>query len=155
MSQEEYMLAAIEAARTAYAEGDYAVGCVVATHDGVVTTGANRTHLDADATQHAEMIAIRKASEVLGTKRLSNCTLYSTHEPCPMCMSAAIWARVGTLVFGATMEDHKAFRDAFGNEAWPWRVIDIPAAEVAKRASSDIQIVPGYLREACLELFHE
>lgn len=155
MPFQEHMLAAIEAAHAAYAEGDYAVGCIIASDDQIVATGANRTHLDADATQHAEMIAIRKASEVLNTKKLSNCTLYSTHEPCPMCMSATIWARVGTLVFGATMEDHKAFRDTFGNDNWPWRVIDIPAVEVAKRSCSDIQIVPGYMREACLQLFHQ
>lgn len=148
------MQAAIKAAREAYAQGDYAVGCVVVADSQIVASGANSTHVDADATQHAEMMAIRSASRALKTKDLSICTLYSTHEPCPMCMSAAIWARVGGLAFGATMEDHKHFRDAFGNRDWPWRVIDIPAAEVANRSSSDIHIVAGFMRQACLELFH-
>lgn len=149
------MEAAIEAAREAHADGDYSVGSLVAMGNRVLGIGGNRTHLDMDSTQHAEMIAIRKAFATLGSKNLSSCALYSTHEPCPMCMSAAIWARIGTVVFGATMEDHKRHRDRRGNEVWPWRVIDIPAQEVADRSGVEVEIIDGYMRDACLELFHD
>lgn len=155
MVSSDHMMAAIRAAKSARANGDYAVGAVIALGGREVSAGGNRTHLDEEPTQHAEMIAIRDASATLRTKNLSGCFLYSTHEPCPMCMSAAIWARISTVVFGATMADHKEFRDSFGNVRWPWRVIDIPAEEVAARSQSDIQIVPGYMRESCIKLFHD
>jgi tRNA(Arg) A34 adenosine deaminase TadA len=128
------MKAVIAAAKRAHAAGDYSVGSVVT---------------------KAEVIAICGASAILRTRDLSSCVLCSTHEPCPMCMSAAIWARIGTIVFGATMEDHKRHRDMHGNETWPWRVIDIPAREIAERSASKVKIIDGYMRDACLDQFQE
>jgi len=136
------------------AAGDYAVGSVVAKDDRIISMAGNRTHIDRDATQHAEMIAIREAARVLGIKDLSSCTLYATHEPCPMCMGAVVWSRIPHVVFGATMEDHKRFRDQQGNSQWRWRVIDIPASVVAKQAEPPVALLRGFMREECLALFH-
>ena len=116
--------------------------------------GGNRTHIDNDATMHAELIAIKAASNTLDSKDLSGCALYSTHEPCPMCMSAIIWARISKVVFGASMEEHKAFRDQYSTEQWKWRVIDVPAEFIASRGDPSIELYPGYMRKECCELFH-
>jgi tRNA(Arg) A34 adenosine deaminase TadA len=148
------MRVAIEAARESRAAGDYAVGSVVTRDERVISKAGNRTHLDNDATQHAELIVLRAAAKVLGTKDLSGCTLYSTHEPCAMCMGAMVWARVRHVVFGATIEDHKRYRDRYGNERWRWRVLDIPARAIAELADPPIELVAGFMREECLGLFH-
>ncbi|WP_454624697.1 nucleoside deaminase [Bradyrhizobium cenepequi] len=148
------MVAAIEMARGARAAGDYAVGSVLVHRGQIVSRAGNRTHLDQDATQHAEMIAIRDAATALGTKNLSGCTLYSTHEPCPMCMGAIVWSRVTCVVFGATMDDHKRFRDKHGTERWRWRVIDIPAAVIAAKGEPPVELISGFMRDECAALFH-
>lgn len=91
----------MELAREAAAAGEVPVGAVVV-HDGnIVGTGANRTLRDNDATAHAEMLAIRAASDTLGGWRLNDCTLYVTLEPCAMCAGAIVLARVDRVVFGA------------------------------------------------------
>lgn len=148
------MRAAIEMARESRAAGDYAVGSVVAQDGRIISKAGNRTHIDKDATQHAEMIAIREAARVLGTKDLSGCTLYTTHEPCPMCVGAAVWSRIPHVVFGASMEDHKRFRDQRGNSQWRWRVIDIPALSISEQADPPVELLGGFMREECLALFH-
>lgn len=96
-----YLRQALELAREAAAAGEVPVGAVVV-HDGdIVGTGANRTLRDNDATAHAEMLAIRAASDTLGSWRLDDCTLYVTLEPCAMCAGAIVLARVHRVVFGA------------------------------------------------------
>ena len=148
------MRAAIEIAGESRAAGDYAVGSVLARDGRMVSKAGNRTHLEMDATLHAELIAIREGARKLGTKDLSGCVLYSTHEPCVMCMGAVVWSRISCVVFGATINDHKRFRDAHGNARWRWRVIDIPASLVAAKADPPIEQVSGFMREECLALFH-
>lgn len=148
------MRAAIEMARASRAAGDYAVGSVLVRNGRIISKAGNRTHLESDPTHHAELVAIREAARELGTKDLTGCVLYSTHEPCVMCMGAVVWARVSSVVFGATLDDHKRFRDEHGNEQWRWRVIDLPAALVAARADPQVELIGGFMREECLALFH-
>jgi guanine deaminase len=76
-------------------------GSIVTKGDEVVSTGTNRVTASGDPTAHAEVVAIRRAAEVLGTHDLSGCTLYASTEPCPMCLAAAWWARVDAIVFAA------------------------------------------------------
>ena len=101
MTDERYMLAALEEARACLSTGDIPVGCVIERDGEIVGRGRNRREGRHDATAHAEVEAIRDASEKLGTWRLSGCTLYVTLEPCPMCAGAAWAAQVGRIVFGA------------------------------------------------------
>ena len=102
MEHEKYMREALALARQAAAEGEVPVGCVIADADGkIVGRGRNRREKASDATAHAEIEAIRRAGETLGSWRLDGCTLYVTLEPCPMCAGAIINARIPTLVFGA------------------------------------------------------
>lgn len=102
MDREEYMAAALELAREAYAAGEVPVGCVIADSQGrIIGRGRNRREELGDATAHAEVEAIRQACAKTGDWRLDRCTIYVTLEPCPMCAGAIINARVGTVVFGA------------------------------------------------------
>ncbi len=76
-------------------------GSVVVRDGKGIAEAANRVIRDLDPTAHAEMIAIREACKVLQTHDLSGCVLYSSCEPCPMCLTAAMWARVDRVVFAA------------------------------------------------------
>jgi guanine deaminase len=77
--------------------------CIV--KEGRIVAAARNTVLREDATCHAEVNAIRKASRRLGTHDLSGCEIYSTCEPCPMCFGAIHWARIGTVYYGAGIRD--------------------------------------------------
>lgn len=96
-----YMALALEEARAATAEGEVPIGAVVVCDGAVIARAHNRREMDADPTAHAEMIAIREAARRLGRWRLSDCTVYVTLEPCPMCAGAMHQARITRLVFGA------------------------------------------------------
>ena len=89
-------------------------GAVIVTADGQVFEGNNRVTQDNDPTAHAEVTAIRRACAALGTFDLSGATLYSSCEPCPMCLSSALWARVDTVYFAADRHDAESagFDDA-------------------------------------------
>ncbi len=100
--QEEYMAMALELAREAASQGEVPVGCVIADAGGqVIGRGQNRRIECSDATAHAEMEAIRQACAALGDWRLTDCTMYVTLEPCPMCAGAIINSRIPVLVYGA------------------------------------------------------
>lgn len=96
-----FMDQALDLARAAAAAGEVPVGCVVVRDGAIVGRGANRTLADRDPTGHAEMIAIREAARALGTERLTDCDVYVTLEPCPMCAGAISFARIRRLYYGA------------------------------------------------------
>jgi tRNA(adenine34) deaminase len=95
------MQSAFAEARLAAEAGEVPIGAVVV-HDGrIIATGQNRVLREVDPTAHAEIVAMRAASAVLGNYRLNGCTLYVTLEPCAMCAGAMTHARLDRLVFGA------------------------------------------------------
>lgn len=105
MTHEEYMYRALELAKQCMADGDVPVGCVIVSPDGtIVGEGRNRREAAGSATAHAEVEAINMACKTLGSWRLSDCTLYVTLEPCPMCAGAIINARVSEVRYGAKEE---------------------------------------------------
>lgn len=96
------MQLAIDEARSVTVHGDVPIGAVVLGPTGdVVATGGNERELLGDPTAHAEVVAIRRAAEVLGEWRLTGCTLVVTLEPCTMCAGAIVASRIEHLVFGA------------------------------------------------------
>ena len=100
-SDEFYMGLALEEARLAKEAGEVPVGAVIADGEGrVVAAARNKREELHDATAHAELIAVQEACAALGRWRLSDCSLYVTLEPCPMCSGAVVNARVGRLVYG-------------------------------------------------------
>jgi tRNA(Arg) A34 adenosine deaminase TadA len=139
-----FMLRAVREARRNLARPDGGPfgACVV--KDGRVVAVARNTVLRDDATCHAEVNAIRRASKKLGTFDLSGCEIYSTTEPCPMCFGAIHWARIGTVFYGTGIKD--AARAGF-NE------LRVSNAQMKTLGRSRIVLVPGVLRSECLDLF--
>jgi tRNA(adenine34) deaminase len=101
MNDTDYMRMALEGARGARAAGEVPVGAVLVRAGEVIATGANRPISGCDPTAHAEIEALRAGGRALGSYRLNDTTLYVTLEPCVMCASAIVHARVARLVFGA------------------------------------------------------
>ena len=127
MTREELMRMAINMAVENVAAGGGPFGAVVARDGNVIATGVNRVTADNDPTAHAEVTAdndptahaevnaIRKAAEALGTFDLRGCEIYTSCEPCPMCLGAIYWARLDRMFYGCTKQDAAAagFDDAF------------------------------------------
>jgi len=90
-------------------------GAVIVREGRIVGEGANSVTATSDATAHAEIVAIRTACKALGTFRLAGCQLYTSCEPCPMCLSAAYWARLEAIYYGCCAADaaRAGFDDAF------------------------------------------
>ena len=98
---EYFMRLAVQEAELAYEKEEVPVGAVVVFEDRVVGRGHNLTSSMADATAHAEIIALSAAYKHFGDWRLENCYLFCTLEPCAMCAGAAVLSRIRTLVYGA------------------------------------------------------
>ncbi|MBO8482541.1 MAG: nucleoside deaminase [Bacteroidetes bacterium] len=115
MTREELMRKAIELSVKNVAEGGGPFGAVIAKDGEIIATGVNRVTADHDPTAHAEVSAIREAARKLGTFDLGGCEIYSSCEPCPMCLGAIYWARLDRLYYGNDKHDAAAigFDDAF------------------------------------------
>lgn len=99
------MAHAAEMKRLAVAAGDQPYGAILAMGIKIVGEGPSRVITNHDPTAHAEMEAIRDASRRLGTRDLTGCVMYSTSQPCRMCETAAYWANVSRMRYGAAMVD--------------------------------------------------
>lgn len=99
---EKYMNDAFREAQQAAAEDEVPIGAVITCRGQIIAKGHNMTERLHDPTAHAEMIAITSATEAMGGKYLTDCTLYVTVEPCPMCAAALCWAQIGRIVYGAS-----------------------------------------------------
>ncbi|MGO4532975.1 tRNA adenosine(34) deaminase TadA [Paenibacillus sp. 2TAF8] len=97
---EYWMRQAIAEAQKAEALGEVPIGAVIVRNNEIIGRGYNLRETTLDSTAHAEMVAIREASEVIGAWRLLDCSLYVTLEPCPMCAGAIVQSRVPRVVFG-------------------------------------------------------
>ena len=137
------MRQALAAAREAGLRGDVPVGAVVLGPDGsLIGVGGNERELTGDPTAHAEVVAIRRAAEVLGSWRLTGCTLVVTLEPCTMCAGAIVAARIDHLVFGA-------FDDKSGAVASLFDALRDPRLNHRPRVTS------GVLEADCAALLEE
>ena len=100
-SDEKYMREALREAHLAADAGEIPIGAVVVWKGRIIGRGHNQTEQLHDTTAHAEMLAITAATGTMGGKYLSDCTLYVTVEPCPMCAGAMAWSQLGRVVYGA------------------------------------------------------
>src|SRR6266511_1580309 len=98
---QSFMDVALAEAHAAADAGEVPIGCVIVCDGDVIAQAGNRTLADRDPTAHAEMVAIRRAAEALGSERLVDCDLYVTLEPCTMCAAAISFARIRRLYYGA------------------------------------------------------
>lgn len=105
MSDKEFMDLAIEIAEENISKGGGPFGAVIVKDGKVVARSGNSVTVEKDPTAHAEVNCIRKACQVLDTFDLSGCVIYSSCEPCPMCLSAIYWARLDKLFYAATRHD--------------------------------------------------
>ena len=140
-SDKDNMRQAIFEALKAYEEGEVPIGAVlVDNEDGILICGEhNRIEQLSDATAHAEILTLRKASRKLNRRRLKNCTMYVTIEPCPMCAGALVLSRVERLVYGAADSKFGACESLFN-------VTNNPAL------NHQLKITAGVLEEECRQL---
>src|SRR5947209_4439513 len=101
----KYMQLAIEEAKKSHAVGEYAVGAIIVQNGEVIAQAGVHLNRDQDPTSHAEINAIRAACKKLNSRFLTECVLYTTNEPCPMCAGATVWAKLKGIVYGATIAD--------------------------------------------------
>ncbi len=141
-SDVDFMRMALEQAAAAQTQGEVPVGAVLVRNDEVVATGANHPIASHDPTAHAEIAALRAGGRALGSYRLTDTTLYVTLEPCVMCASAIVHARVRRLVFGAW--DPRA--GAAGS------IVDVFALDGLNHR---VDVFGGVLMEECSELLKQ
>ena len=133
---ERYMRQAIKLAKKAAANGDVPIGCVIVYEGKIIARGYNRRNVDKTTLAHAEIIAIKKASKVIGDWRLEDCTIYITLEPCQMCAGAIVQARIPRCVIGCM--NPKA-----GCAGSVLNILDI------KDFNHQVEIKKGVLEEEC------
>jgi len=140
------MLVAIEQARRNLKSRDGGPfgACIV--KDGEVLSAARNTVLKNDATCHAEINAIRKASRKIGSFDLSGCVIYSTTEPCPMCFAAIHWARIDAIVYGTTTRQAKQIG---------FNELVITDARLKAIGNSRVVLIRSRLAGECRELFRQ
>ena len=144
LTDRQAMEIAIREAQAGVKNGQSPFGCAIV-KDGRLVAGVHNTvWRTCDSTAHAEVNAIRRACRRLRTIDLSGCVLYTTCEPCPMCYSAAHWARISKLVFGARILDAQA---AGFNE------LAIPSRRMRRASGDGIELVSDFMRAECRRLF--
>lgn len=143
VSENEYMQRAIDEAVEGILAGHGGPFGTAIVRDGeIIASGHNRVLSDNDATCHGEIDAIRAAGKALGTHDLSGCVLYTTGEPCQMCLCACMWANIERVYYGCTINDNEmiGFRDEDFDEMFGGR-----------ENFKDYLVMTD--REACLDLF--
>ena len=115
MTNDELMREAIRLSEENVANGGGPFGAVIARGGEIIATGVNRVTASNDPTAHAEVSAIRSAAQQLGTFNLAGCEIFTSCEPCPMCLGAIYWARLDRVYYANTKADAKAagFDDSF------------------------------------------
>lgn len=136
-TDEYFMNIALQQAQLALDQDEVPIGAIVVANNKVIGKGFNQTEILRDVTAHAEMIAITAASNAVGSKYLSECTLYVSIEPCVMCAGALAWSRISKVVYGAS-------EPKFGYSLTDEQII-----------SSKTEIVQGVLQEEAASLMTE
>ena len=144
MDDAGFMRLAIEKAREGIDAGQSPFGAVIINGDKVLAVAHNTVWSATDPTAHAEVNAIRQATADLGRIDLEGCTIYSTCEPCPMCLAAIHWSKIECVVFGASIAD----ADAAG-----FSELHIHARDLVKMGGSPLKVEAGLLRNECRALF--
>ena len=141
MSDEKYMLLALDEAKKAAEKGEVPIGAVIVRNGEVIAAAHNERETAFDATAHAETTAVRRACRLLGGWHLTDCTLYVTLEPCPMCAGAIINSRIDRVVFGAYDNREGSFGSLINLASYPY--------------SSRPEIVGGVMQTECKEVLSE
>ncbi len=146
MTEADFLRAAIAKAREGIASGQSPFGSVIVRDAKVIAATHNTVWRDTDPTAHAEVNNIRAAARALGTIDLTGCVLYSTCEPCPMCLAAIHWAKISRVVFGASIADAAAAG---------FSELRVGARQLVQLGGSPLVVEDGLLAEECRALFQE
>lgn len=149
----KFMRIAIEEAKKSAKEGQYALGSLVVLNSKVISIAHTTLHKTNDPTAHAEINAIRKAAKKLKSRYLKSAWLYTTQEPCPMCTSAAIWAKMKGIVFGTYEKDALKIYRQKSKEKFTWRQIKIPAKKIVQKGEPKLKLHEGFMRKDCKKLY--
>ena len=106
-TKNKFMKRAIELSENSANSNGGPFGCVIVKDEKIIAEGSNKVTFTNDPTAHAEIVAIRKACKNLNTFNLVGCDIYTSCEPCPMCLSAIYWSHINTIYFANTREDAK------------------------------------------------
>lgn len=139
---ERFMRMALDEARRA----DFPFGAIIVRDGKVIARGGNHGRSHRDPTAHGEMVAIRNAVESPGAGALKGATLYTTGEPCAMCIGAIIWCHISRVIYAASIEQLATLMDQ----------IMLPSADIAARATfAPVAITGGVLADEAMTLFRE
>jgi len=144
MTDADFIRLAIQAAWQGVEKGEMPFGACIVRKGQVVSVAHNSAKANMDTTAHAEVQAIREASQRLKALELAGCAIYSTCEPCPMCFTACVWAKVGRIVYACRIED--AAKTGI-------RQVPISSARMNQLGQSSVELVGDVLREESLKLF--
>ena len=139
---EKYMRQAIRLAKKAGDNGDVPIGCIIVYQGKVIGRGYNRRNKDKSPLAHAEIMAIKKASKIIGDWRLEECRMYVTLEPCQMCSGAIVQARIPEIVIGC-MNPKAGCAGSIIN------ILDMPAF------NHQVSITRGVCQQECSEMLKE
>src|SRR5215831_4243662 len=138
----DYMRMALEEARICAEAGEVPIGAVVMQGEEVLARAGNRTIRDCDPTAHAEIVALREATQKIGNYRLPDARLYVTVEPCAMCAGAIVQARLARVVYGADDPKGGAFRTCF-------------ELLTSAKLNHQVEVTPGVLGEEAAALLQK
>jgi tRNA(Arg) A34 adenosine deaminase TadA len=144
MSDQRWMRQAIDKAREGIATGQMPFGAVIVRGGELICAAHNSVWTDTDPTAHAEVNAIRQAARILGAIVLHGCEMYTTCEPCPMCLSAIHWAKLDRVVYGADIADAAAAG---------FSELTMPPRDLVAAAGSPLRVEGGLLIDECRDLF--
>lgn len=140
-----FMRVALEEAKVSLRAGNKGFGAVLAKGGRIIAKAHDTAATDSDPTAHAELNLVREASRKLG-KNLSGYTVISTHEPCPMCTGALIWAKVSEIAYGASIE---------GSKKQGRRLINLSCKQIAKKSPWNVKVTGGILERECSRLYND
>lgn len=146
-ARKKWMALAIKSARQGIRRSEGGpFGAVIVRGGRAVAVAHNRVLKERNATRHAEVNAICAASRKLGRYDLSDCVIYSTTEPCPMCFSAIHWARIARVIYGTSIADvqKRGFHE-----------LSIPSRHMKLKGKSPVELQGGFMKKECLALLRE
>ena len=143
---EEFMSVAIKEAELSLQEGNKGFGAVLVRNGTIFARTHDSEVTESDPTAHAEMKLIREACKKLGKSDLSDCVIVSTHEPCPMCTGAIVWARVSEIIYGTSIATSKKQGRT---------MIDLSCEEIVNRSPWQPKTKGGVLEEQCSKLYDD
>ncbi len=150
----QVMSKCISLAKDNVKKDQYPIAAIIADQEGLVLAASSSSlRKKNDPTNHPEIEAIRKASKILKSRFLNGYYLFTTLEPCPMCTSAAIWAKMQGIVYGAFQEDALEFININPNRRYSWRQISVKSEEIVSNGCPSMELYGGILREECKRLF--